>query len=105
MVTVFVFKFQFSRYCAVLLNDERHSYPEVISALKRSLKCPQKLATDLTEYIDKEGRAVVKVGSYQVSQDRMEITHLRIHLGSEIRMCLDFEWSKRVRLATGLDFN
>ena len=51
----------------MLLNDESHSFPEVISVLKRCLKCPQKLATDLTEFIDKEGRAVVKVGSYNVS--------------------------------------
>ena len=66
-LTCHIFIFQFSRYCAVLLNDESHSFPEVISVLKRCLKCPQKLATDLTEFIDKEGRAVVKVGSYNVS--------------------------------------
>ena len=59
--------FQFSRFCTVLINDESHSFPEVIAILKKSLNCPQKLATDLTEFVDSEGRAVIKVGSYAVS--------------------------------------
>jgi len=60
---------QFSRFCTVLLNDENHSFPEVIAILKKSLNCQQKLATDLTEFVDSEGRAVIKVGSYSVSLD------------------------------------
>jgi ATP-dependent Clp protease adapter protein ClpS len=63
--------FQFSRYCAILLNDEHHVYPEVIGALKRSLACQEKVATDLTEFIDKEGRAVVSVGSYKASHNKV----------------------------------
>ena len=70
---------QFSRFCTVLLNDENHSFPEVIAILKKSLNCQQKLATDLTEFVDSEGRAVIKVGSYSVSLD----AHLNgsIHFG------------------------
>ena len=60
--------FQFSRFCTLLLNDDTHSYPEVIDALKKCLRCEFKFAADLTEFIDKEGRAIIKVGSYSVSQ-------------------------------------
>jgi len=60
------FPLQYSNYCTVLLNDENHSYNDVIRILTNVLpKPPPKLATDLTTYVDKHGKAVIRVGNYQ----------------------------------------
>eukprot|EP00092_Neocalanus_flemingeri_P020804 GFUD01022541.1.p1 GENE.GFUD01022541.1~~GFUD01022541.1.p1 ORF type:complete len:1872 (+),score=427.20 GFUD01022541.1:98-5617(+) len=60
------FPLQYSNYCTVLLNDENHSYNDVIRILTKVLpKPPPKLATDLTTYVDKHGKAVIRVGNYQ----------------------------------------
>ncbi len=61
--------FQFSQYCLVLLNDHHHSYDEVIHALTHAMdSAGSKTIEDLTELVDKEGRAILTVGSYKVSQ-------------------------------------
>ena len=54
-----------STHCVLLLNDESHSYPDVHSIIKKALKCADKKAEDLTELVDKEGRAIIKVGDYK----------------------------------------
>jgi E3 ubiquitin-protein ligase UBR2 len=62
------YTFQHSNYCILLINDDSHSYKEVIRVVKNVLKCPEKKATDITEYIDREGRAIIKVGTYKVNK-------------------------------------
>jgi len=60
------FPLQYSNNCCVLLNDENHSYMDVIRVLEKVLpKVAPKLATDLTTYVDKYGKAVIRVGSAQ----------------------------------------
>jgi len=59
------FPFKYSNYCTVLLNDENHSYQDVIRVLTKVLpKVTSKTCTDLTTYVDKHGKAVIKVGNY-----------------------------------------
>ena len=36
-----------------------------ICIIKKALKCADKKAEDLTELVDKEGRAIIKVGDYK----------------------------------------
>ena len=60
------FPLQYSPYCCVLLNDESHSYEEVTRVLEKVLPKPTpQLARDLTTYVDKAGKAVVRVGTYK----------------------------------------
>ena len=40
-------------------------FRQVTSIVKAVLKCPDKKAMDLTELVDKVGRAVIKVGDYK----------------------------------------
>jgi len=76
------FPLQYSNYCTVLMNDENHSYNDVIRILTKVLpKPPPKLATDLTTYVDKHGKAVIRVGNYQecvnVSQKIETLTRIQ----------------------------
>ena len=60
------FPLQYSPYCCVLMNDESHSYEEVTRVLEKVLPKPTpQLARDLTTYVDKAGKAVVRVGTYK----------------------------------------
>jgi len=60
------FPFKFSKYCTVLLNDDSHSYQDVTRVLTKVLpKVTSKTSADLTTYVDKHGKAVIKVGNYQ----------------------------------------
>ena len=60
------FPLQYSNQCCVLLNDENHSYQDVIRVLDKVLpKSTPKLATDLTTYVDKYGKAVIQVGQFK----------------------------------------
>ena len=57
--------FEFANKCLVLVNDNFHSYNDVTKVIKRGLNCNQKMAHDLTEFVDKEGRAIVFVGKFE----------------------------------------
>ena len=60
------FPLQYSNHCCVLLNDENHSYQDVIRVLNKVLpKATPKLATDLTTYVDKYGKSVIQVGQFK----------------------------------------
>ena len=63
------FPLQYSNQCCVLLNDENHSYQDVIRVLNKVLPkaTPKlaKLATDLTTYVDKYGKSVILVGQFK----------------------------------------
>ena len=61
--------FQFNNYCLIILNDDIHTNQHVANMVMIALgknNCTTKQAQDLTQFIDKEGRAVLKVGTYQV---------------------------------------
>ncbi|ELT88826.1 hypothetical protein CAPTEDRAFT_153753, partial [Capitella teleta] len=51
-------------YITVLFNDEVHTYEQVISTLQRAVGCTQKEAIELATITDREGRAMVKRGSF-----------------------------------------
>ena len=73
---------KYSNFCCQLINDEHHSYQEVIRVLENVLPKPTKqLAQDLTTYVDKVGQAVIVVGSYQeccaASQKIESLTRIR----------------------------
>ena len=60
------FPLQYSNNCCVLLNDENHSYQDVIRVLEKVMpKVTPKLASDLMTYVDKFGKGIIHVGSYQ----------------------------------------
>ena len=60
------FPLQYSNNCCVLLNDENHSYQDVIRLLEKVMpKVTPKLASDLMTYVDKFGKGIIHVGSYQ----------------------------------------
>ena len=62
--------FAHNTHCLVLSNDNVHSYNDVTRALKAALPdASDKIVQDLTELVDKEGRAILKVGVYKVSLD------------------------------------
>ena len=62
--------FTHNTHCLVLSNDNVHSYYDVTRALKVALPdASDKIVQDLTELVDKEGRAILKVGVYKVSLD------------------------------------
>ena len=62
--------FAHNTHCLVLSNDNVHSYYDVTRALKVALPdASDKIVQDLTELVDKEGRAILKVGVYKVSLD------------------------------------
>lgn len=52
-------------YCTVLYNDETHTFEQVIQTLTRIVGCNQKDAIEYVSSIDREGRAVVKCGSFE----------------------------------------
>ena len=59
--------FAHNSHCLVLSNDNLHTYADVTRALKISMPdASDKIVQDLTELVDKEGRAILKVGSYKV---------------------------------------
>ncbi|XP_065213791.1 E3 ubiquitin-protein ligase UBR2 [Planococcus citri] len=52
-------------YCTVLYNDETHTFDHVITTLSKVIKCNQRDAMDYVTNIDREGRAVVKISTFQ----------------------------------------
>lgn len=60
--------FDLDTYCTILYNDEVHTFEQVITTLGRVLKCNQRSSTEFVTNIDREGRAVVKCASFQVSE-------------------------------------
>ena len=55
----------------MLINDNFHSYNQVIDVLSHSLTNPAPPRRDidaLTEIVDKEGRAILRVGTFQVNR-------------------------------------
>ena len=60
--------FAHNTHCLVLSNDNLHSYADVKRALKTAMpNASDKIVQDLTELVDKEGRAILKVGLYKVT--------------------------------------
>ncbi len=60
---------QYANYCLVLLNDASHSVGEVVNVLRSSFESSRmspRQAMDLTELVDREGRALLVVGEYKV---------------------------------------
>ena len=77
------FPLQYSNNCCVLWNDENHSYNDVIRVLEKVLPKPTaKLATDLTTFVDKYGKAVIRVGThkecYKTSNQIEALTRLNV---------------------------
>ena len=72
------YPFEFSNYCLLLINDDVHSYPDVIAMVKHALtaaKCSDRDAMELTKDTDKNGRTMIKVGSFKEcakARDRMD---------------------------------
>eukprot|EP00048_Salpingoeca_helianthica_P017352 m.236811 g.236811 ORF g.236811 m.236811 type:complete len:1595 (-) comp20784_c0_seq1:67-4851(-) len=50
------------QYCVVLLNDEQHSYDDVIGSLKAVFRVASATAAQMAERVDKFGRSVVWQG-------------------------------------------
>ena len=72
--------YEFANKCLVLMNDNFHQYGEVTKVVKKSLVCNQKMAHDITEFVDKEGRAIVCVGKFEECakiRDKIEATSRR----------------------------
>ncbi len=72
---------QYANYCLLLLNDASHSVTEVINVLRSSFaESPHqpngrgavtpRQAISLTEFVDREGRAILLVGDYKVREER-----------------------------------
>ena len=57
--------FEFANKSLLLINDNFHTYTDVTKVVKKSLNCNQKMAHDVTEFVDKDGRAIVFVGRYE----------------------------------------
>ena len=75
------FPLQYSNNCCVLINDENHSFHEVIRVLDQVLAKPgHKLSNDLTIFVDKYGKAVIKVGDYK------ECSKLSDRISAETRL-------------------
>lgn len=51
-------------FCAILYNDETHTFEQVIQTLTRTAGCHHKDAIEYVSSIDSEGRAVVKCSSF-----------------------------------------
>ncbi|XP_013779486.1 E3 ubiquitin-protein ligase UBR2-like [Limulus polyphemus] len=51
-------------YATMLFNDEIHTYDQVIHTLSRAIECSEKEATDCASTIDREGRRIVKCGTF-----------------------------------------
>ena len=54
-------------------NDNYHSYHIVIRVLKASLNILTSACEELTKMIDVNGRAVILVGTFNVSSDRYQL--------------------------------
>eukprot|EP01147_Barroeca_monosierra_P007907 gene7907-697_t len=52
-----------SLFACILYNDEVHTFDEVIHQLRRAVSCDAELARIWANYVDVEGRAIVKIGS------------------------------------------
>ncbi|XP_011862906.1 PREDICTED: E3 ubiquitin-protein ligase UBR2 [Vollenhovia emeryi] len=59
----------FETYCTVLFNDEHHTFDQVINMLTRVLECTQKEAVEYVTNVDREGRAVIKCGLFELCHD------------------------------------
>ncbi len=68
---------QYANYTLMLLNDATHNVSEVVNVIRSSFeasRCSLKQASDLTEFVDREGRAALVVGEYKdcaAMRDRM----------------------------------
>ena len=62
-------KFQFSNYCLMMINDDVHTYDQVIGMLKHVLPAAsERDVMELTKHTDKVGRTLIHVGSYKVTK-------------------------------------
>ena len=52
-------------------------FRQVTTIMKAVLKCPEKKAMDLTELVDKVGRAVIRVGDYKECVKARDIVERR----------------------------
>lgn len=52
-------------FCALLYNDESHTFDQVILALERAIKCTKKEAVAYVTFIDREGRCVIRCNGLQ----------------------------------------
>lgn len=60
-------------YCVVLYNDESHTFEQVFEALQKVLN---DVYRDLVNRVDREGRAVIKVSSFQHCMEiKSEVEH------------------------------
>uniref|UniRef100_A0A2P2HWE1 E3 ubiquitin-protein ligase n=1 Tax=Hirondellea gigas TaxID=1518452 RepID=A0A2P2HWE1_9CRUS len=66
-------------FCAVLYNDESHTFDQVIDALERAVKCSKKEAVAFVTFIDREGRCVIKCSGLQQCQTVKENMVKRAH--------------------------
>lgn len=51
-------------YATVLLNDYTHKSDEVIASLVEGIACQKEVAKEFKSFMDREGRATLKVGSF-----------------------------------------
>nr|XP_040564177.1 LOW QUALITY PROTEIN: E3 ubiquitin-protein ligase UBR2-like [Lepeophtheirus salmonis] len=86
--------FKYSNYCVVLLNDNAHSYNYVTKAIRENLGpgCSNKMASDITAYVDKHGRGILKVGNYR------ECVALCSRFDSKFNALSEFEQNVRCRV-------
>lgn len=52
-------------HATVLFNDEIHTFDQVISSLTRAIVCQKKEAKDFSSLVDREGRAVVRISTFE----------------------------------------
>ena len=54
-------------YGCILYNDESHTFEVVIQTLTRALETGKRQAIEFATAIDREGRAIVKIGTFKAS--------------------------------------
>ncbi|XP_055371504.1 E3 ubiquitin-protein ligase UBR1 [Condylostylus longicornis] len=71
-------------FCTILYNDESHTFEQVISTLVKYVNIDQKDAMEIVTSIDREGRAVVKCGTFDACKtlkEAIEKQHLPMSTG------------------------
>ena len=76
------------QFCTVLYNDEQHTFDQVISTIMKVLKCDKKTASEYVTNIDREGRSVIKCGSFPAC----------VELGKEIEKCMGQHGTKPLKV-------
>ena len=59
-------------FCLVLFNDETHSFEQVLSAMAKVMKSPQRDVIEVVNKVDREGRAIVKSAEFGVCKELRE---------------------------------